>query len=66
MQVVKGNLWAKVAALEWACQEALKAGNFVEGLTEELGRLRIDLERQEALVSRRGKVIAVLRDEACT
>ena len=52
--------------MERAHQEALEASNTVERLTEELGRLRMDLERQEALVSRRGKVIAELRDEACT
>ena len=52
--------------LERARQEALEAGNSVEHLTEELGRLRMDLERQEALISRRGEVIAELKDEACT
>ena len=66
LQAVKGDLWAKIVALERARQEALKAGNSVERLTEELDRLRIDLERQEALVTRRGEVIAELRDEACT
>ena len=66
LQAVKGYLWAKIAALEWACQEALEAGNFIERLTEELGRLRMDLARQEALASRRGEVIAELRDVACT
>ena len=66
LQVVKGDLWAKVAALERAHQEALEAGNSVEHLTEELGRLRMDLERKEALVSRRGEVIVEHRDEACT
>ena len=55
-----------MAALERALQEALEAGYSVECLTEELGRLRMDLERQEALVSQRGEVIADLRDEACT
>ena len=35
-------------------------------LTEELYKLRMDLERQEALASRRGEVITELRDEACT
>ena len=35
-QAVKGDLWAKIAALEWARQEALEAGNSVERLTEEL------------------------------
>ena len=54
LQAVKGDLWAKMAALERARQEALEAGNFVECLTEELGRLRMDLVRQEALASRRG------------
>ena len=55
-----------MAALKWAHQEALEAGNSVECLTEELGRLRMDLARQEALASRRGEVIAELKDEACT
>ena len=51
LQAVKGDLWAKMVALELAHQEALEAGNFVECLTEELGRLRMDLVRQEALAS---------------
>ena len=38
----------------------------MERLTEELGRLRMDLARQEALASRRGKLITELKDEACT
>ena len=38
----------------------------MEGLKEELGKLQMDLERQEALASRRGEVIAELKDEACT
>ena len=54
-----------MATLEWACQEALKVGNSVECLTKELGRLRMDFVRQEALASRRGEVIAELKDEAC-
>ena len=33
---------------------------------EELGRLRMDLMRQEALASRRGEVIMELKDKACT
>ena len=45
LQAVKGDLWEKMAALERARQEALEAGNFVECLTEELGRLRMDLVR---------------------
>ena len=66
MQAVKGDLYAKVSALDRVCQEALEDGNFVERLTEELNKLRMDLMRQEVLASRRGKVIAELKDEACT
>ena len=54
LQAVSGDLWAKMAALKQARQEALEAGNFVECLTKELGRLRMDLARQEALASQRG------------
>ena len=66
LQAVKGDLWTKMAALERARQEALETGNSMECLTEELGRLRMDLARQEAMASQRGKVIAELKDEACT
>ena len=66
LQAFKGDLWTKIAALERARQEALEAGNSMERLTEELGRLRMDLARQEAFSSRRGEVIAELKDEGCT
>ena len=66
LQAVKGDLWAKMAALERARQVALEAGNSVECMTEELSRLQMDLARQEALASRRGEVITELKDEACT
>ena len=66
LQVVKGDLCAKVTTLDRVCQEALEAGSSVERLTEELGKLRMDLERHEAFANRRGEVIAELRDEACT
>ena len=66
LQAVKGDLWAKMAALEWAWQEDLEAGNSMECLTEELSRLWMDLARQEALASRRGEVIVELKDEAYT
>ena len=66
LQAVKGDLCAKMTALDRVHQEALEAGNSMERLTKELGRLRMDLERQEALASRRGEVIAELRDEAYT
>ena len=55
-----------MTALDRVRQEALEAGNSVERLTEELGKLQMDLTRQEALASRRGEVIAKLKDEACT
>ena len=55
-----------MTALDRVHQEALKVGNSVECLTEGLGKLRMDLERQEDLASERGEVIAELRDEACT
>ena len=45
LQAVKGDPCAKMEALERARQEALEAGNFVECLTEELSRLRMDLAR---------------------
>ena len=66
LQAVKGDLCAKMAALEWALQEALEAGNFVECLMEDLGRLWMDFASQEALANRRGEVIAELKDEAYT
>ena len=66
LQVVKGDLCAKVTTLDRIRQEALEVGNFVERLTEDLGKLQMDLERQEVLASRRGEVIAELKDEACT
>ena len=52
--------------LDRVLQEALEVGNSVERLTEELDKLQMDLERQEALASRRGEVIAELRDKAFT
>ena len=55
-----------MTTLDRVCQEALEAGNSLEFLTEELNKLQMDLERQEALASRRGEVIAELKDEACT
>ena len=38
----------------------------MERLKEDLDKLWMDLARQEALASRRGEVIAELKDEACT
>ena len=64
LNAVKGDLCAKVTMLDLVRQEALEVGNSMERLTEELSKLRMDLERQEALASRRGEVIMELRDEA--
>ena len=66
LQAVKGDLCVKVTTLDRVRQEALEAGISVERLTEELDKLRMDLERQEALASRRCEVIVELRDKACT
>ena len=66
MQAIKGDLCAKATTLDRVRQEVLEAGNSVERLTEDLDKLRMDLERQEALASRRGEVISELRDEAYT
>ena len=38
----------------------------MEPLTKEVGKLQMDLERQESLASRRGEVIAELKGEACS
>ena len=49
LQAVKGDLWAKMADLERARQEALEAGNSVECLMEELRRLRWTLRDSRLL-----------------
>ena len=54
LQAVKGDMSAKVTALDRVLQEAMEAGNSVERLTKELDKLQMDFERQEALASRRG------------
>ena len=66
LQAVKGDLRVKVTTLVRVRQEALEAGSSVERLTEELNKLRMDLERQKALANQRGEVIVELRDETCT
>ena len=66
MQAIKGDLCAKMETLNQVLREASKAGSSVERLMEEVGKLRMDLERQEALASWRGKVIVELKHEACS
>ena len=58
LQAVKGDLCAKVATLDWVRWEASEVGSFAERLLEEVGKLRMGLERQEVLASWRGEVIA--------
>ena len=66
LQAAKDDLLVKVTTLDRVRQEALEAGISVERLTEELGKLRMDFERQAALANRRGEVIVELKDKACT
>ena len=66
LRAVKDDLRVKVTTLDRVLQEALEDGSSVERLTEELGKLRVDHKRQEALANQRGEVIAELRDEAYT
>ena len=66
LQAVKGDLCAKMTVLDRVRQVPLDDGNSMERLMEELVKLWMDLKRQEALASRRGEVIAELKDEACT
>ena len=62
LHAIKGDLRVKVMTLDLVCHEALEARSSVERLTEDLGKLRVDLERQEALASQRVKVIAELKE----
>ena len=63
---LKGDLCAKVVTLDRVCRGASEARSSVECLTEEVDKLRMNLERQEALASQRGEVIVELKDEACS
>ena len=65
LQAIKGDLSVKVTMLDRVRQETLEVRSSVERLTEELNKLQMDLERQEALAGQRGEVISKLRDEAC-
>ena len=66
LQAVKGDLCAKVAMLDRVCRGDSEARSSVERLTEEVDKLRMNLERQEALASQRGEVIVELKDKACS
>ena len=65
-QASREELCTKAAALDRSRREATEADSSVESLAEECNALRGDLQRQEAMVSRRDGVIAELRDEAYT
>ena len=66
LRAARDELRNKTALLDGARSEASEAVSSVERLTEECHGLRGDLHRQETLVVQRDKVIANLRDEACT
>ena len=66
LRAARDQLHNKATLLDGAHCEASKAASSIERLTEECRGLRGDLQRQETLVVQRDKVIASLRDEACT
>ena len=65
-QAAREELCTKVAALDRAYREVSKAESSVERLAEECNALHEDLQRREAMVNHRDRVIVELRDEACT
>ena len=62
LQVARDELRLKTKTLSRVCQEVAEAENVVGHLNEECHGLRVDLQRQQALVSQKKGVIA----EACT
>ena len=62
LYVVWDELHIKATILSLVTQEAFEAVSSVERLTEECHGLRGDLQRQEALISQKERVIAELRD----
>ena len=66
LQVARDELRNKAVLLDRARCEASEAKSSIERLTDECYALRLDLQRQEALVIQRDGEIASLRDEACT
>ena len=65
-QATREELCTKAAALDRAHRDASEVDSFMESLAEECKALLGDLQRQEAMVSQRDRVITKLRDEACT
>ena len=66
LHAVRDELRIKATMLSLVSQEASEAVSSVERLTEECHGLRRDLQRQEALVNKKERVIAELRGEAYT
>ena len=66
LQIPRDELHNKAALLDRARHEASEAESSIELLTEECSALRMDLQRQGALVTQRDEAIAVLRDEVYT
>ena len=65
LQAARDELCNKAVLLDRACGEVSEAESSIESL-DECHALRGDLQRQETLVVQRDRVIASLRDEACT
>ena len=65
-QASREELCTKATALDRACREVFEAESSVESLAEECNALRGDLQRWETMVNHKDRVIAELRDEACT
>ena len=66
LQAARDELCNKVVLLDRARGEVSEAESSIESLTDKFHALRGDLQRQETLVVQRDRVIASLRDEACT
>ena len=57
-QAAREELCTKAVALDRALREAFEAKSSVERLAEECNTLRGDLQRQEAMINQRNRVIA--------
>ena len=66
LQAVRDELCLKTTTLNRVFQEVSEAESTVGRLNDECRGLRDDLQRQQDLVAQKERVIAELRDEACT
>ena len=62
-QATREELCTKAVALDRARREASEVESSVERLAEEYNALRKDLQRREAMISQRDRVIAELKDK---